>query len=88
VVAEGQGAKTSKLADRLEALHVPGMSITGIRAKKIEWARGFGVTKVDGPPVTHLAPIQSFDNLVWLKDRFRFVPLISLEPPVTMTGWA
>ena len=33
-------------------LHVPGVSVAVIHAGKIEWARGFGVTKLGGPPVT------------------------------------
>src|SRR5215831_6911207 len=36
----------------MAALHVPGVSIAVIRDGKIEWARGFGVTKIGGPPVT------------------------------------
>jgi CubicO group peptidase (beta-lactamase class C family) len=40
------------LADRMAALHVPGVSIAVIHDGKIEWARGFGVTRVGGPPVT------------------------------------
>ena len=41
-----------KLADRMVALHVPGVSIAVIHEGKIEWARGFGVTRLGGPPVT------------------------------------
>jgi len=44
--------QTTKLADRMAALHVPGVSIAVIHDGKIEWARGFGVTRIGGPPVT------------------------------------
>jgi CubicO group peptidase (beta-lactamase class C family) len=44
-------AKTS-LEARMKALAVPGVSIAVINDGKLEWARGFGVAKVDGPPVT------------------------------------
>jgi CubicO group peptidase (beta-lactamase class C family) len=40
------------LADRMAALHVPGVSIAVIHDGKIEWARGFGVTRAGGPAVT------------------------------------
>src|ERR1700689_474573 len=52
VVVKGETATMSKLTDRMEALHVPGVSIAVIHTGKIEWARGFGVTKVGGSPVT------------------------------------
>jgi CubicO group peptidase (beta-lactamase class C family) len=49
---KGDPVSTMKLADRMAALHVPGVSIAMIHDGKIEWARGFGVTKIGGPPVT------------------------------------
>lgn len=51
-LVKGEAASTTKLADRMAALHVPGVSIAVIHDGKIEWARGFGVTRVGGPPVT------------------------------------
>ncbi len=39
------------LADRMSALRVPGVSIAVIHGGKIEWARGFGVTRAGGPSV-------------------------------------
>jgi CubicO group peptidase (beta-lactamase class C family) len=51
VVVEGQ-ADGPKLADRMTTLRVPGVSIAVIRDGAIEWARGFGVARVGGPPVT------------------------------------
>jgi len=52
VVVKGEPAHTTRLADRMAALHVPGVSVAAIRGGKIEWARGFGVTRIGGPPVT------------------------------------
>ena len=51
VVIEGQ-SDAPKLADRMAALHVPGVSIAVIHDGAIEWARGIGVTRIGGPPVT------------------------------------
>ncbi len=36
----------------MATLHVPGVSIAVTHNGKIEWARGFGVTKIGGSPVT------------------------------------
>jgi len=52
VVTKGEAPATSTLADRMAALHVPGVSIAVIHEGKIEWARGFGVASVGGPAVT------------------------------------
>jgi CubicO group peptidase (beta-lactamase class C family) len=52
VIVRGEPIATTKLADRMAALHVPGVSITVIHDGKIEWARGFGVASIGGPPVT------------------------------------
>ncbi len=52
VIVKGEPAATAKLADRMAALHVPGVSIAVIHDGRIEWARGFGVTRSGGPPVT------------------------------------
>ncbi len=43
---------TMTLAARMKNFNVPGVSIAVIHEGKIEWARGFGVTQIDGPPVT------------------------------------
>ena len=40
------------LAERMAATHVPGVSIAVIHNGVIEWAQGFGVTRIGGPPVT------------------------------------
>jgi CubicO group peptidase (beta-lactamase class C family) len=52
VITKGEPAATTKLADRMAALHVPGVSVAVIHDGKIEWARGFGVARAGGPPVT------------------------------------
>ena len=52
VFTKGEPPVTTKLADRMAAMHVPGVSIAVIHDGKIEWARGFGVTRVGGPAVT------------------------------------
>ena len=52
VLIKGEAASLTKLADRMSALHVPGVSIAVIHDGKIEWARGFGVTRVGGSAVT------------------------------------
>jgi CubicO group peptidase (beta-lactamase class C family) len=52
VFIKDEPGQTSKLADRMASLHVPGVSVAVIHNGQIEWARGFGVTKIGGPPVT------------------------------------
>ena len=52
ILVKGEPASTISLADRMAALQVPGVSIAVIHDGKIEWARGFGVAKIGGPPVT------------------------------------
>jgi CubicO group peptidase (beta-lactamase class C family) len=51
VIIQGETPATTKLVDRMAALHVPGVSIAVIHAGKIEWARGFGVASVGGAEV-------------------------------------
>jgi CubicO group peptidase (beta-lactamase class C family) len=52
VLIAGQTPRTTELAPLMEALHVPGVSVAVIHDGKLEWARGFGVTRVGGPPIT------------------------------------
>jgi CubicO group peptidase (beta-lactamase class C family) len=52
VLVIGETPATNKLAARMAALHVPGISIAVIHDGKIEWARGFGVARIGGDPVT------------------------------------
>jgi CubicO group peptidase (beta-lactamase class C family) len=51
-LVKGEPVPTTKLSERMAALHVPGASIAVIHDGKIEWARGFGVTSIGGSPVT------------------------------------
>jgi CubicO group peptidase (beta-lactamase class C family) len=52
VLTKGELPATTKLIDRMTELRVPGVSIAVIHDGKIEWARGFGVTRIGGPAVT------------------------------------
>ena len=52
VLIKGEPPASTKLADRMTELHVPGVSIAVIHNGEIEWARGFGVARVGGSPVT------------------------------------
>lgn len=52
VLVRGETPALKSLADRMAELEVPGVSIAMIDEGRIEWARGFGVTRVGGPSVT------------------------------------
>lgn len=52
VLVRGESPKMPSLAERMAQLKVPGVSIAVIHEGRIEWARGFGVTRVGGPSVT------------------------------------
>src|SRR5690242_19192522 len=52
VLVRGESPKLPSLAERMAQLKVPGVSIAVVHEGRIEWARGFGVTRVGGPPVT------------------------------------
>src|ERR1700681_3767919 len=51
-ITQGEKPATTKLTERMAALHVPGVSIAVIHDKKIEWAKGYGVVSLGGAPVT------------------------------------
>jgi CubicO group peptidase (beta-lactamase class C family) len=51
VAIKGDEQATHTLAARMAELKVPGVSIAVIHQGKIEWARGFGVRSIGGPPV-------------------------------------
>jgi CubicO group peptidase (beta-lactamase class C family) len=59
VLVKGEPDQTSTLSDRMAALHVPGVSVAVIHGGKLEWARGFGVSKTDGPAVTSTTLFQA-----------------------------
>jgi CubicO group peptidase (beta-lactamase class C family) len=52
VLIRGEHARPTTLSDRMTALHVPGVSIAVIHGGSLEWAQGFGVTRIGGPAVT------------------------------------
>jgi len=43
---------TRTLAEEMQRLHVPGVSVAVIRDGRIAWARGFGLARANGPAVT------------------------------------
>jgi CubicO group peptidase (beta-lactamase class C family) len=51
-ITQGEKPATTKLTDRMAALHVPGVSIAVIHDGKIEWARGYGTVSGGGAAVT------------------------------------
>ena len=52
VVVKDDPHSCRTLAERMAELHVPGVSIAVVHNGVIEWAQGFGVQRVGGPPVT------------------------------------
>ena len=52
VLVRGETPAMKSLADRMAELKVPGVSIAVIDGGRIDWARGFGVARVGGPPVS------------------------------------
>lgn len=59
VIVKGEPPTCTPLTQRMAELHVPGLSIAVIHNGAIEWARGFGVTKIDGTPVTETSLFQA-----------------------------
>jgi CubicO group peptidase (beta-lactamase class C family) len=51
VVVKGEPACTPLLT-RMQQLHIQGVSIAVVHHGVIEWARGYGVAAISGPPVT------------------------------------
>lgn len=51
-VIKGKREPVVTLAVRMASLHVPGVSIAVIHDGRLEWARGFGVSKIGGPALT------------------------------------
>jgi CubicO group peptidase (beta-lactamase class C family) len=52
VLVQDEPPLLTGLPARMAELHIPGVSIAVIHAGRIEWARGFGVMKIGGAPVT------------------------------------
>jgi CubicO group peptidase (beta-lactamase class C family) len=59
VLVQGESPVLQTLAARMAELKVPGVSIAVIHEGRIEWARGFGVTRLDGPRVTETTLFQA-----------------------------
>src|SRR3954462_10438485 len=59
VLLRGESPAVTSLAARMAQLRVPGVSIAVFREGRIEWARGFGVTRWSGPPVTERTLFQA-----------------------------
>jgi CubicO group peptidase (beta-lactamase class C family) len=59
VLVRGESPAVTSLAARMAELRVPGVSIAVFREGRIEWARGFGVTRWSGPPVTERTLFQA-----------------------------
>ena len=52
VIVKGDEAPCAGLTQRMNDLHVSGVSVAVIHNGSIEWTRGFGVARAGGPPVT------------------------------------
>jgi CubicO group peptidase (beta-lactamase class C family) len=52
VIVKGDQPSCVALTQRMNELHVPGVSIAVIHDGSIEWTRGFGVARTGGPAVT------------------------------------
>jgi CubicO group peptidase (beta-lactamase class C family) len=51
VVIAGEPPIPMKLVERMNDLHVPGVSIAVIHDGEVQWARGFGFASIGGPSV-------------------------------------
>src|ERR1700683_4450128 len=52
LIIDGEPASYTTLSARMATLRVPGVSVAVIHNGKLEWARGFGIKKLGGGPVT------------------------------------
>ena len=59
VVVKNDPHPCPTLAERMAEMHVPGVSIAVVHNGVIEWAQGFGVRRVGGPPVTAVTLFQA-----------------------------
>ena len=52
MILKGDSIKTYTIQDRMQELHVPGVSIAVIKDGKIDWAKGYGIANsISGIPV-------------------------------------
>ena len=94
LVIRGEPIPTSTLADRMEELNVPGVSVAVINNGEIEWAKGYGLAdKVREIPVTTgtLFQAASISKPVAAMAALKFVEdgLLDLDQNVNekLTGW-
>ncbi len=59
VLIAGETPKLKSMAERMAELKVPGVSVAVIHQGRIDWARGYGVTRIDGPSVTEKSLFQA-----------------------------
>jgi len=59
ILVRGESPTKTSLASRMTELNVPGVSIAVIHEGRIEWSRGFGVTRAGGPAVTETTLFQA-----------------------------
>ncbi len=59
VLVAGEPIHPVTLADRMAALHVPGVSVAVIHNRRIDWTRGYGLAGPDGKPVTNDTAFQA-----------------------------
>lgn len=52
VIVRGEAVVMPSLSQRMTELRVPGVSIAVVHQGRLEWARGFGVVRIGGPPVS------------------------------------
>lgn len=51
-VIKGYPDPGMSLVHQMSRLHVPGVSIAVIHNKRIDWSKGYGITRLGGPPVS------------------------------------
>jgi CubicO group peptidase (beta-lactamase class C family) len=51
-VIKGHPEPGMSLTEQMSNLHVPGVSIAVIHGKRVDWSKGYGVTRLGGPPVS------------------------------------
>jgi CubicO group peptidase (beta-lactamase class C family) len=93
-VIKGHAVTPAKIAERMVAAHVPGVSVAVINNGTIEWARGYGVTEAGGKqPVTTdtLFQAASISKPVAAMAALRLVEQgkLSLDKDINayLTGW-
>ena len=89
----GKPRQRMSLAARMAELHVPGASVAVVNDGRIEWAKGYGVLKQNGPPVNaetlfqacSISKVIAATGALVLVDR----GLLDLDQPVNerLTSW-